>query len=166
MPSNKKPSKKYNPAKRARMDAFGGLRTLYRTAAAQSTEPLAADQTRDLGIAYHGALQALMTGKATADDCNTLALSANITMLLCEAGLGREYLEIAKAGQDAVVQVFARFARVGKAVPTGPDVRALQDMLELHDAQLAHEDCTEGKLVAALAECKRRIAARQVLEVA
>ena len=70
------------------------------------------------------------------------------------------------AGQDALMTLMARRERTGKKVLTGPEARALQELLDLHDGQMQSEDCAEGMLVSALAECKRRIAEGNVLEVA
>ena len=36
-------------------------------------------------------------------------------------------------------------------------------LLELHEAQLAHEACTEGMMVAVLEEIKRRVTAGNVM---
>lgn len=166
MSKNKKPRKKYDPTKRARTDAFGGIRALFHARAVQSTEQLDATQIRDLGIGYHGALHSITSGTGCYDDANTLAMAANIAMLLCEVGVGREYIAQAKAGQEAVVLLMMRARTHGKFVATGSELRALQDLLELHDAQLESEDCTEGKLTQVLDECKRRIRQGHTLEVA
>lgn len=166
MSANKKPRKKYDPTKRARTDAFGGIRALFHARAVQSTEQLDATQIRDLGIGYHGALHSITSGTGCYDDANTLAMAANIAMLLCEVGVGAEYLPIAKAGQEAVVLLIMRARTSGKFGVSGQELRALQELLELHDAQLESEDCTEGKLTQVLDECKRRIRQGNVLKVA
>lgn len=166
MSKSKKPRKKYDPTKRARTDAFGGIRALYREKAKRSKEPLDSDQVQDLSVAYHWALAAIVNGKGTWMDANTLALAANMALLLCEIGLGADDLPTAMAGQDALMTLMARRERTGKMVLTGPEARALQELLDLHDGQMQSEDCAEGMLVSALAECKRRIAEGNVLEVA
>ena len=166
MSKSKKPRKKYDPSKRARTDAFGGIRALFHARALQSPEQLDASQIRDLGIGYHGALHAITSGAGSWDDANTLAMASNICMLLCEVGVGREYIAQAKAGQEAVVLLMMRARTVGKFVATGSELRALQDLLDLHDAQLESEDCTEGRMTRVLDECKRRIRQGHTLEVA
>lgn len=166
MSKNKKPRKKYDPTRRARVDAFGGIRALFHARALHSADPLDASQLVDLGIGYHGALQSIVSGTGCYDDANTLAMASNIAMLLCETGVGAEYIEIAKAGQEAVVLLMMRARASGKFVATGSELRALQELLELHDAQLESEDCTEGRITSVLDECKRRIKQGHTLQVA
>ncbi len=136
------------------------------THAQRALQPVTADQARDLGIAYHGALNSILTGKGTADDANTLALAANIALMLVELGLGIDQLPTVHAGQDAIVSMMAREHRTGRLGFTGSELKAVQDLLDLHDAQLADEDCTEAVMIAALDECRRRRDAGQVLGVA
>lgn len=166
MSANKKPRKKYNPTKARKVDAFGGIRALYKTAALNCNDPMDADQLRDLAIGYHGALHSIVTGTGSHDDTNTLAMASNIALLLCEIGVGTEYLPIAKAGQEAVVLLMMRHRTQGRCVATGPELKALQELLELHDAQLESPDCTQARMTAVLDECRKRIRERHVLEVA
>lgn len=133
--------------------------------AQRAIQPVTADQARDLAIAYHGALAAISSGSGTADDANTLAIAANIALMLVEVGLGIDQLPTVHAGQDAIVNMMARERRTGRLGFSGPELRAVQDLLDLHDAQLADPDCTEAVMVAALDECKRRREAGQVLRL-
>jgi hypothetical protein len=149
----------------ATVDPFAAFRALRSTAAAQSTADLDPDQLRDLRIGYHGALAALTSGTANDSDAHALALASNVSLLLCEHGIGREYLDDVIAAQQAVVSIKARRERVGRYGATGPELALLQTLLDLHDAQLDSEDCKEYVLIGALVECKRRAAAGHVLEV-
>jgi len=144
-------------------DALAAFRVL-RTARAQaSTERLDASQLRDLAIGYHGALAGITSGRGTWDDCNTLALAANVALVLAEAGLGADELPVVQRAQSAIVQLVQRGALGGRYALTGAELRDLQELLELHDAQLAHEACTEGVMVAALAEIRRRMTSGNVM---
>lgn len=134
--------------------------------AQRAIQPVSADQARDLAIAYHGALNAISQGKGSAEDANTLAVAANMTLMLVEAGLGIDQLPAVHAGQDAIVSMMSRERRAGRLGFTGPELKAVQDLLDLHDAQLADKDCTEAVMIAAIDECKRRREAGQVLGVA
>ena len=147
-------------------DPLAAFRTLQTAAAAQSNVPLGADQARDLALGYHSALAAFRNGTATGHEANTLAAAGNLTVLMGEGGLGAEHMDIAKAGQAAVVSAMARHARTGKWGFTGQEMQAVALLLELHDAQLASEECTEGLVTAALLECKRRLAKGHTLKVA
>lgn len=133
------------------------------THAQRAIQPVTADQARDLAIAYHGALNAIAHGKGTDEDANTLALAANIALMLVEVGLGIDQLPTVHAAQDAIVNMMRREQRTGRFGFAGEELRAVQDLLDLHDAQLSDPDCTEAVMVAALDECKRRREAGQVL---
>lgn len=134
--------------------------------AQRAIQPVSADQARDLAIAYHGALAAIASGKGSAEDANTLALAANIALMLVEVGLGIDQLPTVQASQEAIVSMMSRERRTGRLGFTGQELRAVQALLDLHDAQLTDPDCTEAVMVAALDECKRRREAGQVLEAA
>jgi hypothetical protein len=156
--------------KRARqgadVDRLAAFRTLRAAAEAQSTADLDPEQLRDLRIGYHGALAALTSGHANDSEANALALASNVALMLCEYGIGREYLDEVIAAQHAVMSIKLRRDRVGRYGATGPELALLQTLLDLHDAQLDSEDCKEYVLIGALVECKRRAAAGHVLEVA
>jgi hypothetical protein len=129
-------------------------------------QPVTPDQARDLGIAYHGALNAISQGKGNEEDANTLAVAANMALMLVEIGLGIDQLPAVHAAQDAVVKMMARAERTGRFGVTGEELRALQHLLDLHDAQIADPECTEAVMIAAIDECRRRKEAGQVLAVA
>lgn len=157
-----KPASKQQ-GKRPGADPLAAFRALGNTRAAQSTEALDASQVRDLSIGYHGALHSIISGTGSWNDANTLALAANIALLLVEAGLGIDQLQAVQDGQDAIISMMKRQEQIGRYLLTGPELRHLQDVLELHDAQISDRDCTEAVMVAALAECKRRMLAGSVL---
>lgn len=149
------------PQRRVNVDAAAfAIRSAQR-----AIQPVSVDQARDLAIGYHSALAAIAQGKGTEDDANTLALAANIALMLVEAGLGIDQLPTVHAGQDAIVSMMARAKRTGRHGFTGPELKAVQLLLDLHDAQLSDEDCTEAVMIAALDECKRRREAGHVLGV-
>lgn len=152
----------HRPPKRQRTGSFDAVGFAIRSAQ-RAIQPVSADQARDLAIAYHGALKAITQGKGTADDANTLAVAANITLMLVEAGLGIDQLPTVHAAQGAIVSMMRREQRTGRYGFTGAELKAVQDLLDLHDAQLSDPDCTEAVMIAALDECKRRREAGQVL---
>jgi hypothetical protein len=149
-----------------RIDPLTSLRILQRARAKQSKTPLAVDQQRDLAIGYHGALEALRTGNATEADAHTLAMASNVCLMLCELGLGSDQTDAVKEAQGYIVAMMDRADLFGSYAFTGPGLKACQVMLELHDAQLESPDCTEGLMLAALAEIRRRIAIGATLEAA
>lgn len=131
--------------------------------AQRAIQPVSADQARDLGIAYHGALNAIAQGTGNAEDANTLALCANMALMLVEIGLGVDQVPAVQAAQDAIVSMMSREQRTGRFVLTGEELRHLQHLLDLHDAQLSDPECTEAVMIAALDECRRRRESGRVL---
>lgn len=109
------------------------------------------------------ALKALMTGQATISDMKVIGGAANISMALCEYGLGD--IEVARAGQDVCVVVWARAEKLGRYVMTGEETRAMQALAIQHEAQIESEDCSNAVLVAAEKSIQRRQAAGHELRV-
>lgn len=93
----------------------------------------------DLKIRNHAAMTALTRGMATKTDMDDLIAMANISEALSRLGFGQEYADVTRAGLDAIHEVGKR----GMADPTKPkfilrssDMKALNELMELHDAQM------------------------------
>jgi hypothetical protein len=140
------------------------LRLIERARIAQSTAPMEREVQVDLGIAYREALQAVMSGSGTEVEAHTLACGANVALILCEHGFGTEYLEAVKAAQRAIVALMARGRACGRWVLDGPGIRACQELVELHEAQMDMPECTQGLVSAVMVELHRRIAIGAVME--
>ena len=142
---------------RAEVPALRRAADQQRTArATASTERLARDQVRDLAIGYHGALEAVRTGRGTQADTSTLAIASNVALMLCEQGLGEDWIDKVREAQDACVTLEHRRQRIGRVVASGTELQRLTALLDLHDAQLESDDCTEGLVMRALREIERR----------
>ena len=96
-------------------------------------------------------------------DIDNLALISNVALVLAEMGLGADLLPEVMAGQDAVLALQARFARLGRVGAAGDELRALNGLLELHDAQLDIPPTVE-EMRKAIAEVKRRREAGHVMD--
>lgn len=112
-------------------------------------------QVRDLQLIGHAALTAITRGQGVEVDIDNLALISNVSLVLAEMGLGADLLPDVMAGQDAVLALQARFARLGRVGAGGDELRALNGLLELHDAQLDIPPTVE-EMRKAIAEVKRR----------
>lgn len=93
----------------------------------------------DLKIRNHAAMTALTRGMATKTDMDDLIAMANISEALSRLGFGQEYADVTRAGLDSLHEVGKR----GMADPTKPkfilrssDMKALNELMELHDAQM------------------------------
>jgi hypothetical protein len=81
----------------------------------------------------------LTRGAATKTDMDDLIAMANISEALSRLGFGQEYEDVVRAGLDSLHEVGKR----GMADPTNPkfilrssDMKALNELMELHDAQM------------------------------
>lgn len=84
----------------------------------------------------HGALAALVQGKAKRDDMNVLTAMSNITEALLRLGFGEDYAEVCVQGRMALIGIIHRAVEIGRYTPTGPEIQQLNTLMELHDAQL------------------------------
>lgn len=170
-------SRKRNMRMHARLMRQGGplgqiertanvLGLISRVAARQSQDPLCAQQRRDLAVGHHGALRAVQMGTATEQEVCDLVNAANIALVLAEAGLGQEWVDTITSGQAALATIAERQQRhPGRWVATGPELQALVAMVELHDSQLESDDCTEGLVMGAVDEVRRRVMHGNVVQV-
>ncbi|AZG14954.1 hypothetical protein [Cupriavidus pauculus] len=145
MARSKRPRKQYRPKHinpGAIVDAFA------------ARLPMAVDKQQDVSLVAHQSLTALTQGKGSDFDVGCLAVAMNLSMLLSEIGVGREYLSIAIAGQEAVMRCKARAERTGKWGLDGPGIAAIEQAIDLHDQQL--EIATQAQMSAVLREMNRR----------
>lgn len=90
----------------------------------------------DLKIKNSEAMVALLRGDATKRDMDTLIAMSNIVEALWNLGFGQDYKEVAIEGRVAILNIVHRAVTTKRFVPTGEQVKALQMLMELHDAQM------------------------------
>jgi hypothetical protein len=150
-----KPRKAYRP------------RAVSRTAGLDVIErrtPMDINQTTDLGIAYHVALDEMIHGRGTEEHWSTVVCALNIGLVLAEQGFAAHRIEIIKAALDGMVRARDRARVCGR---WGFDGDALIDVkigIEAHDGQMAIVQ--KATIIAALAEVHRRIDAGTVFKEA
>lgn len=112
----------------------------------ESVSPLASHGSMllTLKIKNHAAMAALTQGKATLKDIDTLIQAVNVTEACYRLGIGKEYSEIVVTGLAALRAVGKRGHDTGKFILRAEEMRALNELMELHDAQL--ETMTVGDL--------------------
>lgn len=133
-----------------------------RTRQALDARAMAADQQLDLVIFCSSALDALAHGQATDIDVNNLAMISNLSMILCERGIGGNVLDDVIEAQCAVVEIQQRQARTGRIGASGPGLQALRDLVDIHEQQL--EAAPMGEVRAAISTMRNRMAAGHVLD--
>jgi hypothetical protein len=90
----------------------------------------------DLKIKNHAALEALTKGNASRSDIDTLVAMGNMTEAFARMGFGRDYSAVVKEGLQALRSVGARGAESGRFILRAAEMTALNEFMELHDAQM------------------------------
>jgi len=90
----------------------------------------------NLQLKNHLALEALRLGQATKEDIDTLISAFNITEALAIQKIGDDYAKEIKKAQDALYECAKRGAGTYRFVAKGVELKAINFLMELHDAQL------------------------------
>jgi hypothetical protein len=91
----------------------------------------------DLKIRNHMAMSNLTRGQATRDDMEELVMLGNVVEALLRMGFGKEYSEISGEGIKAILDVARRgLANDNKFILNAKEMNALNNLMELHDAQM------------------------------
>lgn len=112
----------------------------------------------DMKIVNSMAMASLMKGTATKRDMDVLVAMSNIVEALYELGFGRQYQDVATEGRYAILSIVYRAVERLRFVPTGEDIKRLNTLMELHDAQM--DVITIADMERAISLAKRRIAAK------
>lgn len=104
----------------------------------ESITPVAAQGSVliDLKLKNHAALATTTQGKATRPTIDVLIAALNMTEVLYEMGFGEDYGQIVRDGMQALKSLGARGAASGRFVMRSEEMAALNEAMELHDAQL------------------------------
>ncbi len=104
-----------------------------------------------LKIRNHDAINNLRLGAATRRDIDALIDAANITEALANRGIGEDWKPEIREGQDAILALARRgVSNNFHFVARGPELTALNLLIEVHDAQL--ETVTVKQLETAMAD--------------
>lgn len=90
----------------------------------------------DLKIKNHSAMAMLTQGKATRDDMDKLINMSNMTEALYRLGFGTEYAAVIASGVPSLLAVCRRGAETNRFILRSEEMRALNDLMDLHDAQM------------------------------
>jgi hypothetical protein len=123
----------------------------------ENIRPVASHSTYllDLQIKNSSAMTALLQGRANKRDVDILIAMSNIVEALQRKGFGRDYADVAVDGREAILKIVWRAVDKLRFVPTGPEIQALNRLMELHDAQM--EAITVKDLDEAIVLAKRLI---------
>ena len=126
----------------------------------ESLTPVALHDTYllDLKITNSMAMASLMKGTATKRDMDVLVAMSNIVEALYELGFGSQYQDVATEGRYAILSIVYRAVERLRFVPTGEDIKRLNTLMELHDAQM--DAITIADMERAISLAKRRISSK------
>lgn len=128
MASNKKPKKKYRPR-----EVIPNPIAYVLSGMIAPTEGI----KNTLKVNYHWAMSSITKGTGTKDDWQEISNIINMSIILCERGFGEEYMPVLKKAADALNNARDRVKNEGKSLLfRGDEMQAVNDGLELHDAQL------------------------------
>ena len=145
-------------------NAYQAEQQQIREAAAAMAQPLSHSQLLTLAIAYHDAMQRITLGRGSDAEASTLAVASNIAMVLAELGLGDDLnLDTCITAQQHIHTMRERGLATGRWAFSGPGITAVNDLLTLHDQQLAEPDCTQAVLDQALRIVRERLEAGHVM---
>lgn len=117
----------------------------------------------DLKIKNHGAMAALTQGRATRVEIDALIAMSNVIEALWTLGFGTEYEDVIVAGQAALIEVGRRGLTTGKFILRASEMTALNELMELHDAQM--DVITIRDMDRALAVVNKRVKAGLVQRI-
>ena len=100
----------------------------------------ATNEVMRLRVINHGALERVVSGKATRAEAVDLRNVFITARSLAEIGVGSDWLEEFKAAQMAVIALILRGEKTGRYGFTGPELTAVNLAMAVHDEQI--DGCT------------------------
>lgn len=129
------------------------------------SQPMPSSAKTTIGLHTHTAMRRLMSGQAIPEDLAALALAANVSLLLCEGGIGSEHIADIVDAQQTITVLMRQTTDHGKPRPTGPMLTSLRLMLDISEAQLDSPDCTQAVVDGCITEFKRRVNSGAIFEI-
>lgn len=126
-------------------------------------EPMSVEQQAQLVVATNMAFIRICRGDPKDDDPDQLAVAVNVSLVLCEMGIGAEYSQLTLDAQDALMRAGKRSGDGKSFNFDGPGLTVWREFLELNEAHLqaaGHLD-----LMKALATVDLRIRQGHVLRI-
>lgn len=124
---------------------FGGMSGVHR------------EHLQDIQVKNHLALSEMSQGRGNREQFNLITGAINMANVMCEMGIGNEFRAITIAARDAMLEVGKRAMRnEDRFVFTGPELCAVREALECHDAQLENVRSIDVDKAAATVEHRVR----------
>lgn len=84
------------------------------------------------------AMQAMVQGRGDKESWDRLVGAINIALVMCEQGIGPEYRTDLIAGREALLSCGVRSVKANRFAFTGDELKAMNNAMEIHDAQLVN----------------------------
>lgn len=94
------------------------------------------DHLVNLNIKNHAAMFKLTTGIGERHDWDVMVGCSNMAIVLCEQHFDMQYHEMLISSRDALHKVGKRYLEMNKFIMTGDEMQAINNLLEVHEAQL------------------------------
>lgn len=118
---------------------------------------------RDVQIKNHLAMTKLTKGEATKQDLTVLIHMANMCEALFRMGLGTQYGATRAQGKQALVDVCARGLASSRFILRASEMQALNELMELHDAQM--QVVTVREMEDAIRLVNRELNAKRMIKI-
>ena len=130
----------------------------------ENASPLKPDQVTDIGVAYWLSFENLRTGSASEEAWSCVACALNVALVLCEKGIGAEYVDSLVKALDGCFRAKIRSAKTGNFRLDGEALRDIETALKIHDQQM--EIAKRWEVTEAMQTIYKRLEEGNVYEVA
>lgn len=122
------------------------------------------EMATELVVAARSQFDALRRGQGHCEmTCNTLAQLVNVSLILCEMGVGSLFMNDIKCAQNWLAKTFDRGNRTGTWILDGAAFGPISQAIEIHDQQLRNS--RRGEVVQAMETVLKRLDNGDVIEV-
>lgn len=162
----KKPKKARNKTYRPRpVSQHGGLVAIAMChARGENASLLKPDQVTDIGVAYWLSFENLRIGSANEEAWSCVACALNVALVLCEKGIGAEYVDALVTALDGCFRAKIRSEKTGNFRLDGEALRDIETALAIHDQQM--EIAKRWEVTEAMQTIYKRLEEGNVYEVA
>lgn len=161
----KKPKKARNKTYRPRpVSQHGGLVAIAMChARGENASLLKPDQVTDIGVAYWLSFENLRIGSANEEAWSCVACALNVALVLCEKGIGAEYVDALVTALDGCFRAKIRSEKTGNFRLDGEALRDIETALAIHDQQM--EIAKRWEVTEAMQTIYKRLEEGNVYEV-
>lgn len=166
MAGNKKPRKKRTLRP---VSPVGGIAAIFRRHdAAELLQPMSDEQITDPSVAFRMAFAQMLGGHASEQNwcvCGCVCVcSLDIALILCEYGIGEQYLPEINRALEGAFRAKLRAGRTGRWGFDGEAIQAIKTAFEIREEQI--KIASKQQLREAIREVHRRDAAGNVFQEA